>query len=377
MKKIWAIAKKEFLEVTRTKILLMNMLVSPFIIFLALAYGLPMEIRSVPIAVLDMDKTALSRSVIDKIQNSHVLKIKKIAINQKDLDDQLKFNDLRALVVIPEGFSAKLVKGITTQIQVIVEGSFPSNSSVIKNYFAELINDFNIDTIQNYYIQNPSKASSITNLINLKISIWYNSTLRGENYIIPGLIAFCLMYIPVILAALAITREKETGTILNFYTSGISKIEYLIGKMIPYFCVAFFHIWVMILYGWFVVQVPMRASIFPFFLTTILYTAVVISLGLLIGVLFRSQASVILVTMIITVTFAFSYCGFLLPLSSLDSTSQLLAKIQPLTYYIDLARKMMLKGSGLKEVSDNIVSLCILGCVYFGTALFLFKKRIN
>jgi len=376
-KKIWAIAKKEFLEVTRTKILFINILLTPLIMFLTLTYGLPMEIRSVPIALLDMDKTVLSRSFIDKIQNSKVFKIRKITLNQQDLNNQLKQNDLRALVTIPSGFSNALTKGAQTQIQVIIEGSFPSNSLIIKNYFAELISDFNIDNLQNYYQENPAKIPAISQGIDLKISVWFNSTLRGENYIIPGLIAFCLMYIPVILSALSITKEKETGTIINFYTSSITKLEYILGKMLPYFCIAYMHIWLMILYAWLVAQVPMRGSVFQYFLTTILYTAVVITLGLIIGVLFKSQASVILVTMIVTVTFAFCYCGFLLPLSSLDETSQILAKIQPLTYYIDLSRKMMLKGSSLKEVADNIISLCVLGCVYFGAAFLLLKKRIS
>jgi len=372
-----AVAKKEFLEIKRNLLLFMVLLMGPIMLFLLHAYGLTLDVKNLNMGVLDLDKSALSRNLQDTFQNSKMFQIKKNARDITDLETGLRLAELRAGVVIPENFSEELKRNSQVAIQAILDGSYTNNALVSLGYIDAAVSYFNLNLLENYFKRYNGTTSAVPLPIDVNATVWYNPTFKSDYFMIPGLLGLTILFFPAVMAALSLTKEKETRSILNFYCSSVTKSEYLLGKMFPYVIIAFLQCLFCSAYAFLLMEVPMRGSLLAFLAASFLFSAVAVGIGLCIGLFVTSQAAAILITTISTMTFTFTYSGIITPVMCLSEDNRVISNLLPVTHFIDITRNIMIKGSGFLQVQNGLMALLVSCFVLYGAAILIFRKRLG
>jgi ABC-type multidrug transport system permease subunit len=361
---IWAYVKKEFIDLFRSKMIYLVYFVPSLIIFL-FGYGLKLEITHARTLIIDRDNSKLSTEIINKFEHSKYFDTKVSSMSDNEALKLFKKAKLDVLIVIPPSFERDFIKRKKTQIGVYIDGSFPLRALTLEGYvngeFLHLLN------------KKPPKII-LVNQRNL-----FNESLRDENAIIPGIIGLILLIAPAILSALVVVKEKELGTIFNFYSAPIKKSEFLIAKALPPFLLHSVNIFILFLWATYYFDVPFRGSFLLFLIASLIFVFVSVSIGLLVSVFTSTQIAALILTVIITVVPGFLYSGILMPISSMDKISQIEAHSFPIMYYNHIAYDSFLVGEGFKS-SLNIEYLLILffyGAVLFLISLLLLKKAIK
>ncbi|NQT23012.1 MAG: ABC transporter permease, partial [Candidatus Omnitrophica bacterium] len=200
---------------------------------------------------------------------------------------------------------------------------------------------------------------------------------RSEDFIVPGIVAIVMMFFPPLVATISLAKEKETGSILNMFCSSVTKSEYLLGKMVPYVIISYANALIFIALSIFLFKVPMRGSLFLLVSSSAFFVASAVALGLLVAVLVNTQIAAILITSILTLTPSFLYSGFMVPVSNVGKEGKYMAYMFPATYYIDLTRKIMVKGAQFVNLKFDIVIIIAFCLGLYFLSITLFKKRLG
>jgi len=358
---------KEMIELIRTKMIMMPY-VMPLLIVIIFGYGIKMQVTGVRTLILDNDDSQISRKLILKFEHSKYFTTTVKNINEKDALKEIKKANIDAVIIIPSSFEKNSLKGIKTEIGVFIDASFPSRSTTMSNYIQgvilDLANDFHIDS---------------SGVININTRNLFNQALRDEEMIVPGLIGMVLLISPSILTALIIAKEKEEGTIFNFYSSPVSKGEFLVAKLSAIFFLVSIAIFIIFLVASYLFDLPFRGSFFLFWLASELYVFTALGFGLLVSIISSSQIIAIIVTLMLTIIPAFMYSGMIMPISSMSGEAALTAHIYPVMYYNHIIYDTFLIGQGFNSPT-NILYLLILfsyGIVLFLLGLLFLKKEIK
>ncbi len=371
-----AVAKKELLELRRNRLFFSMTVIAPLIFYLLFAYGFTLDVKNVPMAVVDFDKSVRSRQLIDNFEHAtDLFEVKLVADNYGPAQKRMDQGEFRLILTIPEDFNRNMLAGRNTELQVVIDGAYPNMASIIGDYVDAISSNYSMNEVGLYLTR---KTQSINFLpINLKASGWYNSAFKSQDFLVPAILALVLMFYPPIIGAISLSREKETGSILNMYCSSLGKTEYLFGKMTPYIIISYFNFILFLVLTVFMFDVPMRGSIALMLFTGIFYVATAVGIGLLVAVFVNSQIAAILITFVATVLPSFLYTGFFVPISNMPQGMQDTALILPPTYLIDLARKVMVKGTGMFIVKTDVIMTIVFCLVIYGLAVKFFKKRIK
>jgi ABC-type multidrug transport system permease subunit len=377
LRRLLAVAKKEFLEIKRNLLLFLVLTLGPVMLYLLYAYGLPMDIKNIPLGILDMDKSAQSRSLQDTFENNKIFIIKQTFQEEKSLKDKLNLSELRAGVIIPHNFGAELKRNSRVTIQALVDGSYPNHALISAGYIEAAVGFFNFNLLEQYFRRFWGSSTTIPLPIDIKATVWYNSTFNSNYFMLPGLFGLTLVFFPAVMAALSLTKEKETRSIINFYCSNITKAEYLIGKMLPYIIITYLQCLFCFAHAIFLMGVPMRGSLLAFIIAAFLFSVVAVGTGLFIGIFIHTQAAAILITTIITLTFTFIYSGIITPVICLSEENRVISNLLPITHFIDVTRKVMVRGASFAQVKEGLTLLLVSCFVFYGTAILFFKKRLG
>ena len=274
---IKAYLKKEFLDLIRSKMILLVYFMPTLIIFL-FGYGLKLEITHARTIIIDRDNTKLTKEVVNKFEYSKYFDTKLLAIDDNDALKLIKQNKADLFIVIPSGFTKSLLKKQNTQIGIYIDGSFPLRATTLEGY------------VQGMFVSVLAKKG-IKEPISINQRNLFNESLRDENAIIPGIIGLTLLLAPSILAALLIVKEKEIGTIFNFYTAPISKWEFLIAKLTPPFLLHSVNIFILFLWAVYYFNVDFRGSFLLYVIASEIYVLVSVGIGLVVSVLTKTQVS--------------------------------------------------------------------------------------
>lgn len=373
-----AVAQKEFLELKRNKLFFLMTVLAPTILYFLFAFGFSLDARNIPIGVEDLDKSQLSRQLIDRFANAtDLFRIKEITGEGHSLERDMDLDRIRAIIVIPADFTENIKKGKPSTLQVIVDGTNPVYSNTINTYIDSIISSFQMDVLGEFFTKHGFGASNSSTPIDLAVSAWYNSSFRSEDFIIPGVVAIIIMFFPPLVAAISLAREKETGSILNMYCSSITKSEYLLGKMTPYIAISYLNCLLFIALSIFLFHVPMRGSFLLLVASGFFYVASAVAIGLLVAVIVNTQIAAILLTSILTLTPAFMYSGFLVPLSSLGESAKIMAYMLPATFFIDITRKIMVKGASFANTRHDVLITVIFAISIYALCIKLFRKRLG
>ena len=362
---IKAYLKKEFLDLIRSKMILLVYFMPTLIIFL-FGYGLKLEITHARTIIIDRDNTKLTKEIVNKFEHSKYFDTKLLAIDDNDALKLIKQNKADLFIVIPSGFTKSLLKKQNTQIGIYIDGSFPLRATTLEGY------------VEGMFVSILAKKG-IKEPISINQRNLFNESLRDENAIIPGIIGLTLLIAPSILSALLIVKEKEIGTIFNFYTAPISKWEFLIAKLTPPFLLHSVNIFIMFLWAVYYFNVDFRGSFLLYVIASEIYVLVSVGIGLLVSVLTKTQVSALVLVVIITIIPGFLYSGILMPISSIGKESMIEAHMFPIMYYNHIVYDTFLVGEGFSSFT-NLLYLFILivyaFILFFIGSLFL-KKAIK
>ena len=362
---IKAYLKKEFIDLIRSKMIVMVYLM-PTLVILLFGYGLKMEITNARTIIIDRDNTKLSNEIVRAFANSKYFDSKLLNISDNVALRLIKQNKADLFIVIPHNFERNLIHSKNAEVGVFIDGSFPLRATTLEGY----VNGMFLNVLQKNGIKAPFKV----NQRNL-----FNESMRDENAIIPGVIGLALLIAPSILAALLIAKEKELGTIFNFYSSPIKKSEFLIAKLTPPFILHSINVIILFLWAIYWFEVPFKGSFLLYIIASEIYILVSVGIGLLVSIVTNTQVAALVLSVIITVIPGFLYSGIMMPISSMTGESFVEAHIFPVMYYNHIIYDTFLVGKGF----DSVINIKYLIILFFyaigliGIGSLLLKKAIN
>jgi len=376
VRRMIAVAGKEAREILRDPVTLGIAILLPVIMMFLFAYAITLDVREIRLAVLDQDRTAESREYLSAFLRSGYFRLEAYARNSQELGRLLDRGEVRMALIIPPGFSKRLRQGLSSEVQTLLDGSFANTAIVASNYVAA-IDEVQNARLQSRYFGQRFGPLEVGRAIKAEPRVRYNPELLSANFIIPGLFAVILMAFPPMLSALAVVREKERGSIRLIFASPVAPWEFICGKMLPYAGIAFLEMLLILEVGrlWFGVEV--LGSVPLLLLLSLLYVACTVGIGLLVSTLTQSQVVAVLLAIILTLMPSFLFSGFLFPIASMPELFQYYTYLFPARYFNEIARSIVLKGTGLYHLWFSAAWLLVYAAAVLTIATVRFGKKIE
>lgn len=360
MDRVAAVVGKEAREIYRDPITMGISLILPVVMLFLFGYAVSLDVRNVPMGVLDYDNSPASRALVDRFANSGHFVHARTFRSSHELERAIKAGDVRMSLVVPPDFQTALVREEVPPLQIVIDGTHSATSLIVANYARSIV------------AANPASDRSIT----LETRVWYNPSLLSIHYFVPGLYGVLLMSFPPLLTALGIVREKESGSAQQIFASPIRSSEFILGKLIPYGTIAFLQMLAVMIVGYLWFGVAVRGSV-PFLLfAALLYVLCTVGIGLLISTITHSQLAAMLVALMITLMPSYLFSGFLFPIFTMPFMMRMFSNMFPTRYFVEISRDVVMKGSGFGDLWVNFVVIAAYTLVVFVIASRRFKKKV-
>jgi len=376
MNRIFSVSRKEFVEIRRDPRTLGMVLVLPVMMLLLYSYAVNFDIKSVKTVVYDLDNSKQSREFIGKFKNSDYFQVRYIK-KYDDIDKQLDSGKAKLALCIPANFSRELVKGKTTPIQVIVDGSDANTATVVIGYLNQIVIKYSTKISMSTFWARGFPIERNFSPIKVQTRVWYNPELKSINFIVPGLIATIIMMLGAISTSLSIVSEKERGTFERLIVTPVRPYELVIGKILPYIVLAFTDVILCLLVGKFWFKVPMKGSITLLLCLSTLFLFSALGLGLFISAIAKNQRVAMLLSMLISLLPTFLLSGFVFPIENMPRVLQLVTYLVPARYFLEILQGIFLKGVGLNVLWTDVICLLIFGLVMVLISVVKFHKRLE
>ncbi len=372
------ILKKEFREIWRDPYTLGIAVILPLILLFLFAYSLNLDVKNIPLAVVDLDQTAESRAYTQALVNSGRFVLVYRPASPAEAERLLAQGRAQVVLIIPGGFARALRRGDVAQVQTLVDGTFPTSARVVRGY-VDAVNDiFSARLVkQRVALWEQSGRLPTSPAVTVVPQVRYNPAMRSANFIVPGLIAVLLMAFPPLLSALAIVREKEHGSIQQIFVSPLRSWAFIVGKMLPYLLIAFAELALLFWATLFWFQVPMRGSWFLFLLASIPYAVGTIAIGLLVSTLTRTQLAAMLLALVLTMMPSFLFSGFMFPIFTMPMVMQVYSYLFPARYYTKITYDIFLKGVGPDVWGSQLAILTLYTLGILILASLRFRKKVG
>lgn len=385
--RVLPVARKEFRELRRDPITLWIALFLPVVLLFVFGYAIRLDVKDVPLAVLDRDRTAASARLIDALVNTGDFEVRARPAHESEMAALLDRGAVRVAVQIPAGFGADLERGRTARVQTIIDGSYSATATILRNEVDAATLAFSRDEARRRGgagsgAGGPARAASPTGAapgigtIRAEPRVWYNPALRSETFVVSGLFAVILMALPPLLTVLAVVREKESGSVQQIYVSPLRPWEFIAGKMTAYFLIALFELATIMALGLWWFDIPFRGSPLLLGAGSLLFALCTVGIGLLVSTITGSQVVAVLVALIITVMPSFLFSGFMFPISSMAEPMQVYTRVFPAQYFVEVSRGLFLKGVGIRVLSPELAILALYTAAVFGLAALRFRKKL-
>ena len=337
-------AIREGKELLRDHVRTFFALFGPVILMTAVTWGVSFDVGNLAFAVRDRDQSAESRAITEYFSGSANFRELPPLASDADIDTSLESSAAKMIIDIPPGFGRDLLRGARPEIGFYLDGAESFNASNLTGYIASILGDYARDQARAHGIRLPPDAAQLVPRFR------YNPDFKSILAIAPGVLMLALSLFPAMMAAVGVVREREIGSIANFYASPASRLQFLLGKQLPYLAAAmlsFLILYLMMRY-WF--DVPLNGSAAALLTGTLLMCATTTATGLLVSCFTRSQVAAIFITAVGTVMPAMSFSGFLVPVSSLQGGAYIMGKILPSAWYANLTTGTFVKGLGYPDL---------------------------
>ncbi|HEX3029046.1 MAG TPA: ABC transporter permease [Clostridia bacterium] len=374
-KRFKAIMIKEFIQVKRDPISLRLPFAMPIVMMLLFGYAVNTDVDSIPTAIFDQCKTQDSRDYINKFTSSNYFNIVENVQSEKQLSDLVDGGKVKAGLIIPADYSQLLKKGKTADTQLIIDGSDPTTARTALSS-GVIVSEIYSKGIQQKKLLKYGVSLKEVTPISLNTKVWYNPNLESRRFSIPGLVGLILQNITIMLTAFALVREKERSTIEQLIVTPINSSELILGKLVPYIVIGYagFLFSLGICVYWF--GVGISGSIALLLLLGFLFVYCSLSIGMLISTFAKTQMQAMM-AMVFVLLPSILLSGFIFPREAMPLVINWLGYAIPLTYFLDIIRGVMLKGTGLNFLWQDTLALCGFTLVILLIATKRFKKSLD
>ncbi len=369
LRRMFAYSLRESLELMRDPIRLAFALGGTAFLMLVFGYGITTDVNSLTFAALDRDNTYESHAYLEELRGSAYFRERPPLKDATDLQDRLKKGEVSAVIEIPPGFGRDVRRLRPTQVGVWIDGAMPFRAETIRGY---------LQGIHRQYLAQQARGdaeSAVTGHANVEVRFQYNQDFDSIYAMVPAQIALQLALIPAILMALAIVREKELGSIVNLYVTPVTRLEFLLGKQLPYIALAMVNFFMMFAMAVLLFGVPLKGSFPLLVLGALVYVTATTAYGRVISSFTGTQIAALFGTAILTVLPATMFAGMLVPISSITGFGAALGRLFPMTYFLPLSVGTFTKGLGFADLSGDLLALVAFVPALTAISLVLLRSQ--
>lgn len=364
---LWPMLWKEFVQMRRDRFTLGLMLVIPALQLVVFGFAIRTEVRHLPTVVLDESRTRESRALVAVMENTGNYRIVGTVADRAELRARIDAGEARAAIVIPPGFARGLKRGEGATAQVIVDAADPMASSAAISG-ASLAAAAAAGELGGRAARAPP--------LEVRVRPWYNPALRSEVYIVPGLIGVLLTLTMILITSLAVTRERERGTLEQLIVTPIDKTSMMVGKLVPFILVGYVQMTLVLVLGALVFGVPVRGSVPGLYLLTFVFVIASLGIGLFVSTVARTQAQAMQLSFMLLLPNVL-LSGFMFPREAMPPAIQWVSAALPLTYYLRILRGVLLKGAGMELLWRDGLVLAAMAVLILALTVKRFSRTIE
>lgn len=363
-----AILYKEFIVVLRDPMTLFFMLFPPLVEMIAFGYALDMDVKHMPLVILDEDRTVESRQLVESFVNSQTFRVMGEAGSATEMARLIRQGKAYAGLQIPPDFTRNLAAGRSAQVQVLIDGSSSSIASSALN------TALNLAFRQSALALLPSTGRRELP-VEVRPQILYNPAMRSPNFFIPGVIGIVLQIATTFATAMSLVRERERGTLEQLLVSPLSRWGLMLGKLTPYFIIGMTMAGVLFSIMALLFHVPIAGSLLALAAATAIYVFALLSLGLLVSTRAQNQMQALQMSMTLILPSVF-FSGFIFPRDTMPWIFRTIGNLLPATYFIDLNRAIVLRGASFVEFWPSLAILAAMAAGLFLLCAMRFRQKI-
>jgi len=374
-RRLLSLIRKEFIQIVRDPRTLYITFAVPVVQIFLLGYTATTDVRNVPLAVFDQDRSPASRRLLDAYRAADYFRLAFDVDSEEEMRALIENGEARAGLVIPPDYAERTLTGETAQVAFVLDGSDPTVAST-SLAAAELIGQAHATRLLVDRISRTGMTSAVRFPVEVRSRVWYNPDLVSAFFMVPALIGMILQLLTSMLTATAIVRERERGTIEQLIVTPIRSWELIVGKIVPYVLLAFIDTLEILVVGTLWFGVPIRGSLGLLLALSCLFLVSSLGIGLFLSTVARTQQEAMMLTWFTLLPTVF-LSGFFFPLAAMPPVLQAISHLVPLRYYLVIIRSVLLKGVGAETVLPEIAALAIFGVVLMGAAALRFRKRLD
>ncbi|MFN2146747.1 MAG: ABC transporter permease [Anaerolineales bacterium] len=373
--RLFSIIRKEFIQIVRDPRALVLVIIMPVMQLLLMGYAATTDVRNVPLAVFDQDRGAQARALLDAYRAADYFSLRYDAQSLEELLQLIERGDAKAGMIIPPDYGKNLAAGNTAQVAFVLDGSDPTIASTSLSA-AQFIGQAHSTTILAQRLARSGMEGAVSTPIEVRTQVWYNPDMRSAYFMVPGVIGQILYAITAVLTATAVVRERERGTIEQLIVTPIRSWELVLGKILPYVILALVNTIEVLALGAWLFDVPIRSNLTIILALSGLFLLTGLGVGLLISTIANTQQEAMLATFM-TILPAIYLSGFFFPIEAMPKVLQWISYVVPLRYYLIIIRALLIKGSPVAGLQNEILSLIAFGVGILLLAALRLRKRLD
>jgi ABC-2 type transport system permease protein len=369
LRRLWAIARKETLQLRRDPRSLALAFVLPLLLLVLFGYAITWDVRNIETAVLDQDRSDASRALLDAFEASGYFRIERRLDSPREIRPLLQAGAVDLVLVVPPGFAADLGGGKPADLQAIVDGSDANTATIVIAYAQGVVASVSR--------QATLTARAVAPPLEVRSRVWYNEELKSRNMIVPGLVAVIMMIIAAMLTSLTVAREWERGTMEQLAATPVTRLEVVAGKLLPYLAIGLIDVITSSVLGVWLFDVPFRGNPALFLVLSFFFLLGSLGLGMFISAATRSQLLATQLAMLATFLPAFLLSGFMFAISVMPAPLRAITYLVPARYFLVVTRGIFLKGVGIPVLRVDGLLMVAYAAVGLALAVMAFKKELR
>jgi len=370
LRRLWAYARRETMEILRDPIRLTFAIAGPLILMVTIGYGISFDVEHLAYAVFDQDQTTQSRELLENFAGSRYFTEHPDIVGQSELEHRLKSGELKVALEIPPNFGKDLVADKQPEISVWLDGAMPFRAETASGY---------VSGLGMTYLTDQAARGHITNLqpmpVNVEERFRYNQAFKSIYQTVPATIMLVLILIPAMMTAVGVAREKETGSIANFRSTPITGIEFLLGKQLPYVVIGLVSFLTLLLTAIYLFGVPVKGSLATLFAGVLIYIGATTAFGLLVSCFTSTQIAAIFTTTILTIVIGVNFSGLIVPFSSLAGGGRWIGLGFPSGWFTQVSLGTFTKALGFAELWSDLLALLVFALGFVAAASVILRKQ--
>jgi len=374
LRRLAAVARKEFLHVLRDPRALGIAIGLPMIMLMIFGYALTMDLDRVPLTVWDQSRTPQSRELVSRFEGSRYFSVVSRAGSYREVTEAIDHGRTMMALVIPDDFGRRVASERQTQVQVLADGSDANTTTLALSYAESIVRGYSQEILVEKAKRMTGRAPAVP--LELRPRAWFNRDMESRVFIVPGLIAVIMMLIAALLTSLTVAREWETGTMEQLISTPVRRSELILGKLAPYFVIGMVDMLLSVLAGRFLFEVPIRGNLLLLFGVSAIYLIGALSLGIFISALAKNQLLASQAAFVATFLPAFLLSGFMFDIGNMPKALQLVTYLIPARYFVTFLRGLYLRGTGIAQLWPECLLMVAFGALMLLLAIRSFKKRL-